>query len=358
MCCSLNRDVHLMKKKLILSLITLLTSSVLASESEPASRLVESYTSAKALERVEPKFPRRAARKASDGWVQLSYVIDTEGNVRDIVPMNNVGDSAFVDAAINAVKQWKFEPAVANGEAIEQCDNTLQMDFILSNGAGVSRKFNTLMFNGRNALSEGNLEGAQAELNKMDNMKRTNMTEVFWRNHLAISLYNQTGELEKKHVAVVRARRSLNAINLEDDQKAKLHSYLLQEEFAYLANHRYYASAMSTFDKLKKVDQKTADLYLDGVKKVEALIAGNNPIFVDAEINKSGRWNYDLARRAFTISEINGRLDKLEIRCSRKFRSFTISEQSQWKIPESWGKCNIHVLGEEKSKFKLVEVKA
>lgn len=347
-----------MKKEFILLFTFLLTSIVSANDSEPAPRLIESYTSAKALEKVDPKFPRRAARYGSDGWVQLSYVIDTEGNVRDVVPLNNVGDSAFVDAAINAVKQWKFEPAVANGEAIEQCDNTLQMDFILSNGAGVSRKFNTLMFNGRNALSEGNLEGVKAELDKMDSMKRINMTEVFWRNHLAISLYNQTGELEKKHVAVVRARRSLNAIHLEDDQKAKLHSYLLQEEFAYLANNRFYASALYTFDKLKEVDPKTADLYLDGVKKVEALIAGNNPIFVEAAISKSGRWEYYLARRAFTLSNIEGRLDKLEIRCSRKFRSFTISEGSQWQIPESWGKCNIHVLGEENSKFKLVELKA
>lgn len=358
MCCSLNKDVHFMKKKLLLSLTFFLTTAVLATESEPVSRLVESYTSAKTLERVEPKFPRRAARKASDGWVQLSYVIDTEGNVKDVVPLNNVGDSAFIDAAMTAVKQWKFEPAIANGEAIEQCDNMLQMDFMLSNGAGVSRKFNTLMSNGRSALSEGNLEGVKTELDKMDSMKRINMTEVFWRNHLAISLYNQTGEQDKKHQAVVKARSSLHAINLEGDQKTKLHSYLLQEEFAYLANHRFFASALHTFDKLNEVDPKTADLYLAGLKKVETMIAGSEPIFVEAEINDSGRWNYYLARRAFTLSEIDGRLDKLEIRCSRKFRSFTISEQSQWKIPESWGKCNIHVLGEENSKFKLVEVKA
>ena len=109
---------------------------------------------------------------------------------------------------------------------------------------------------------------------------------------------------------------------------------------------------------VQEIDPEVAALYSDGVKKVEMLVASDKPIIVNAAVGENGRWGHDLARRAFTLSEIEGRLDKLEIRCSRKFRSFTISEQSQWKIPDSWGQCYIHVLGEENSKFKLVEIKA
>lgn len=345
-----------MKTTFTLALLAVAANFVQAQDNEPAPRLVESYTSAKAIDKVKPSFPTRAARKGSDGWVQLSYVIDTDGNVKDVVALENGGDKAFIKAAMNAVKQWKFEPATANGEAVEQCDNTIQMDFILSNGAGVSRKFNSAMFNGRNALSEGDLAGVQAALETMDNLKTTNITELFWRNHLAISLYNKTGELDKKHRAVVKARSSVKAVSLDDDQKARLNSYLLQEEFAYLANNARYSSALYTFDKLQKADPESASAYDDAIEKVKALVAGDKPIYVAGEIGERGRWDHYLVRRAFSIAQVQGRLDKLEVRCSRKYRSFTIAEQAQWQIPESWGQCNIHVLGEQNSKFTLVEV--
>lgn len=332
------------------------TATAFAEETKPGSRLVESYTKAEVIERAMPKFPERAVRNRSDGWVQLSYVIDKEGNVKDIVPVNHVGDKRFITEAKKAVKKWKFEPATANGEPIEQCDNAVQLDFLLSGGAGVSRRFNSAMFSGRNALEEGDLESVKASIEKMDTSKSTNITEVFWRNHLAISLYNRTGEEDKKHQAVVKALDSMAAVNLEDDQKVSLESYLLQEKFVYLANHRRYSSALSSFERLKQLDPESASNYDNTAKKIETLVASDKPIVVSAEMDNGDRWHHNLARRTFALKNIEGRLDKLEIRCSRKYRSFTISDDAQWQIPEDWGQCNIHVLGEQNSKFKLVEI--
>lgn len=358
MCCLIDKVADEMKKTYLLPFLGLLNASAIAEEPKVSARLVESYISAEAIERTPPEFPKRALKRRSDGWVQLSYVIDKEGKVKDIVPVDYGGDKAFISAAMKAVKKWKFEPAMADGEPIEQCDNAIQLDFVISNGAGVSRRFNSAMFSGRTALSEGDLDKVRDALNKMDTAKSINITEIFWRNHLAISLYNKTGELDKKHDAVVQARSSLNAVSLDDDQKARLRSYLLQEEFAYLVNHRFYSSALFTFDKLKEANPDEASVYEDAVLRVKSLIASEEPIVVPVEIDDSGRWHHYLARRAFTFAEVEGRLDKVEIRCSRTFRSFTISDKSQWQIPASWGQCNIHVLGEQNSKFKLVELKA
>ena len=86
------------------------------------------------------------------------------------------------------------------------------------------------------------------------------------------------------------------------------------------------------------------------------MIASDKQITVAGEINNNGRWSHSLARRSFALTNIDGRLDKLEVRCSRKFSSFTVSDQTEWQIPDSWGDCNIHLLGQEQSQFNLVEL--
>lgn len=67
---------------------------------------------AKLVSRAAPKYPSRALKKGTEGWVQVSFVIDTTGkpaNIRVVDAKPNNG--TFDNAAINAVKKWRFSPA-------------------------------------------------------------------------------------------------------------------------------------------------------------------------------------------------------------------------------------------------------
>jgi TonB family protein len=68
----------------------------------------------KLIKRVEPKYPREALKKLIGGEVVLEALIDKEGNVIDAKVIE--GEHEILNnAAIDAVKQWKYEPYEENG---------------------------------------------------------------------------------------------------------------------------------------------------------------------------------------------------------------------------------------------------
>jgi protein TonB len=57
------------------------------------------------------------ARKKLPGSVQVVFVVDPSGRVEDPVAQRS-SDPALERPALSAVKQWKFEPGMRNGQAV------------------------------------------------------------------------------------------------------------------------------------------------------------------------------------------------------------------------------------------------
>lgn len=60
--------------------------------------------------RVAPKYDLDAARSGVQGWVQLSFYINSDGSTQDIEVLNASPADTFNDEAINALKKWKYQP--------------------------------------------------------------------------------------------------------------------------------------------------------------------------------------------------------------------------------------------------------
>lgn len=67
-----------------------------------------------------PSYPRSALRKGSEGDVVLSIIVGDDGRPVDVQVVERAGteDPAFDRAAIEAALQWRFEPALHDGEAV------------------------------------------------------------------------------------------------------------------------------------------------------------------------------------------------------------------------------------------------
>jgi TonB family protein len=74
-----------------------------------SARAQETQTPRKLMYRVEPKYPEDLKRHDIGGAVRLSIEITPRGTVRKISPIG--GNPVLVDAAVLAVKQWKYVPA-------------------------------------------------------------------------------------------------------------------------------------------------------------------------------------------------------------------------------------------------------
>jgi TonB family protein len=67
--------------------------------------------------RVDPIYPEEARRKRIEGTVKLTVVIATDGSIQQI--RVDAGDSLLAKAAVNAVRQWKYERTLLNGQPVE-----------------------------------------------------------------------------------------------------------------------------------------------------------------------------------------------------------------------------------------------
>jgi len=66
---------------------------------------------------VPAEYPDAAKAKGLGGKVGLMLLIDTEGTVKDVEVLS--GDPALTQAAIDAVRKWRFKPPLQNGSAVE-----------------------------------------------------------------------------------------------------------------------------------------------------------------------------------------------------------------------------------------------
>jgi len=63
----------------------------------------------KAIKRVAPNYPEELRNQQLGGIIRLEVVIAPDGTVKSVKPIS--GNRTLVDAGIEAVKQWKFEPS-------------------------------------------------------------------------------------------------------------------------------------------------------------------------------------------------------------------------------------------------------
>ncbi len=66
---------------------------------------------------VEPVYPLEAMRQKLQGQVVIHLVVSTTGDVLSAEPVS--GNPIFTQAAVAAMKQWKFQPYIKNGHPVQ-----------------------------------------------------------------------------------------------------------------------------------------------------------------------------------------------------------------------------------------------
>jgi len=81
------------------------------------------------IEKVSPKYPEEAKKEGVTGKVIVEALLGTDGRVMEAKVVNDA-DSRLAQAAVDAVKQWKFKPAEKNGKPVK-VKTTVTLNFQL-----------------------------------------------------------------------------------------------------------------------------------------------------------------------------------------------------------------------------------
>jgi TonB family protein len=101
-------------------------------EAEPQKpmrvRIGGSIMQKKIIQSVAPVYPPLARAAQVVGTVVLHAIIATDGSVQKLEVVS--GPPLLLEAALDAVKQWRYQPTKLNGESVE-VDTTIQVVFTL-----------------------------------------------------------------------------------------------------------------------------------------------------------------------------------------------------------------------------------
>jgi TonB family protein len=67
---------------------------------------------------IELDYPAEALRKNIEGWVEISYVVMTEGKVTNVKVLNSSPSGVFEAAATKAISRVRYKPMMQGGKAI------------------------------------------------------------------------------------------------------------------------------------------------------------------------------------------------------------------------------------------------
>lgn len=92
---------------------------VQTTQATPSPTVTEPRFDAAYLNNPAPVYPNMSRRLRETGMVQLRVRVDSTGLPTDVVLAKSCGYSRLDDAALAAVRRWKFQPAMRDGTAIE-----------------------------------------------------------------------------------------------------------------------------------------------------------------------------------------------------------------------------------------------
>lgn len=81
------------------------------------------------IKKVTPHYPPAAKESRTQGKVTLEVTVGKDGKVVNVTVKD--GDSVLAEAAVEAVKDWEYEPARKKGEPVE-CMMTVDVNFTLA----------------------------------------------------------------------------------------------------------------------------------------------------------------------------------------------------------------------------------
>jgi protein TonB len=99
------------------------TSSAAGAAESAGSAESGDFVNASTLTRthyVPPQYPNNARERGLEGWVDVQFLVKTDGSLADISIVGAQPVGVFEQAALDAVRRWRFQPVVQAGALIAQ----------------------------------------------------------------------------------------------------------------------------------------------------------------------------------------------------------------------------------------------
>ena len=322
-----------------------------AAESEAPE--TEITRKAEALSQVVVEYPAELRIFGQEGWVQVGFIIDKTGNVKDPIIEGSVGGAVFEETAIKALEHLKYKPAIYKDIPVEESVTGLFIPFLLDQTfEGVDTDFATAFNSLLDLYNTSQFAEAEKALEALSKSQDLTLLEVSMlevaRGYNAIHKKDPYGQIQHLRNA---------SVNFGAYLPLEMLDRVLQTRIALSAKMSLFDEAQQSFALLERVDptnEKLTRLAMMIAPIQKALDLGQI-VQVHGTISERGYWAYQPVRRNFSFATAETDIKEIEPRCEIRNQRFPVNTESEWRIPKSWGACSIVIYGEPGAKFSLYE---
>jgi TonB family protein len=315
------------------------------------------YHPPKPIHRSPPIYPIRQRKKTQEGMVVVKFMVDEEGKVFEPIVIEST-HSAFEGPALDAVLKYQYEAAHIDGKPLKSVTSIRLVFSMQDSEDAAGRKFISIYKKADKGMSAENPD--QQELRRdLDRLANAKYLTNYGLAYLSMLEYRYATKFLSKQEQLKSLRKLLLFQNrIEKDRQfldeAAIRS-IRMNILQLLIELGYYGEARSNFYWLNKEIPSAAEPFNDAMTQVREILGGDDAIMRSVELSDRGYEYHDLTKRSFEIDIVEGGIEKLNFYCTRSFGTMAFSPDSSYRVPESWGACDLLVVGRPKTKAKLYQ---
>ena len=289
-----------------------------------------------------------------EGWVALRYTVNADGSTADIRVVDKMPAQLSERDVVRAAEEWTFNPATADGQAIDWFNNETVVVFDSPDvPAQPSPPMLQAYMEADELLKEGDLEKA------LRSNERTLASAASRLTDYGLSLVQNTviniglEDPASAYASIVRATDPRVPLLADADL-----GVALQYRNALELQLGDADGALQTFERRNELSPvPDSDSIAQQVPTIREALRGDSVIAVTGRIFDDN-WRHTPSRRTFTVADVEGTVESILAECDRRAAELEYAPDTDWTLPASWGSCALTVSGRKNTTFKLYEFPA
>ncbi len=305
-----------------------------------------------AVNKPEPPMPRGPMGLGPEGWVRIAYSVTPDGSTDNVRVLESQPAGLNPSEVIATVSAWQFEPATADGTAIEWHNNVEMIVFDIEDvELAVSPQFAEAYGEVAELIESGRLDRARTRNATMQSQNIAMLYELGLANMQLADIEIALENYHAAYEAVVRATPpEVTQLPPDELQAALQYRFAIEVQLGRAAEAMQTHARLSAMGVVPEDDPAAMQMQLLANEIEEGAI-----LAIEARVTGDA-WRYKPMRRTFSVGDVDGSLDALHIECNRRTTTLEFQEDVEWAIPDSWGDCSIAFAGRRGTRFTFFEI--
>ncbi len=344
-----------MTKKLLLSLALIVFASTAWGDEAQQTNI---FVKPDPIKRRPPIYPLKEVRSENAGLVEVDFMVDENGRTFEPLVTRST-DKLFEKSALKAISKYEFKPGTRDGKPVASRSSIRLLFEIRDSQDRVNVGFAHAY---RAAAKQFAKEAPdQAKLDRyIRKMKRTTYLTPYALSRLSVieaKYANEFGDIHQRIEAIrsllvmdKRVNEKNRALDAQD--RIDFQSVL----FGDLLRTQRFQEALPVYAELIKMKPSLRKDYRKYIRSIyEFKSATDQVASVAIRLTDRGNAIEELSKRIFAYDEVVGKIEILKLRCDAKFKELPFQADVEYRIPKSWGQCQLETIGEAGTTAKLLQ---